>query len=126
MKRLYIAVAILCAIFASTLYNAYYLSGFTSELSALLERAEARAEGGDWSASRRLTDQAYSFWKSHTLYLHIFLRHGDTDDVEIGFQEVGEYLQAEEHGEYSAANARLVAEIGLLYEAEQLSVKNVL
>lgn len=126
MKRLWIAGGILCVIFAATLYNAHYLNNFTADLSDLLNRAEARAEGGDWDSARKLTEQADDLWNSHTLYLHIFLRHGDTDDVEIGFHEVSELLQAEEDGEYSAANARLVSEIGLLYEAEQLSLKNVL
>ncbi len=126
MKRLYIALAILAVVFGGTLYNAYYLNTFTSDLSALLERAEARAESGDWNASHKLTEQAYDFWKNNTLYLHVFLRHNNTDDVEMGFHEVQEFINMEERGEYSAANARLVTQIGLLYEAEQLSLKNIL
>lgn len=126
MKRLWIAIGILAAVFAATLYNAHYLNNFTTQLSDILTRAETRAEAGDWEAARTLTQQADRLWNDRTLYLHIFLRHGDTDDVEMGFHEVSALIQAEQHGEYSAANARLVSEIGLLYEAEQLSLKNVL
>lgn len=126
MKRLWVAIGILAVIFAATLYNAYYLNYLTTELADILDRAEARAEADDWSSSRKLTQQAEEIWRNHTLYLHIALRHSDIDGIEIGFREVGEYLQLEENGEYSASNARLVAQIGLLYEAEQLSLKNVL
>lgn len=126
MKRLWIAVVILGLVFAATLYNTRYLSALTASLSATLTRAEERAALGDWPAAGALTDKAKEQWESHTLYLHVFLRHNDTDDVEIGFHEVKEFITHEEQGEYSAANARLIAEVGLLYEAEQLSLKNVL
>lgn len=126
MKRAYIAMGILLAVFAATLYNAHYLNAFTADLSDCLTRAEAQAEGGDWTAAAETTQQARAQWEARTLYLHIMLRHGDTDDVNIGFREVTEYLREQERGEYSAANARLITKIGLLYEAEQLSLKNVL
>lgn len=126
MKRLWIALGILAVIFAATLYNAHFLNHFTDTLTDLLEQAEAQAEARDWAAARALTEEARAFWDGHALYLHVLLRHSDTDDVEIGFREVGEYLEIGEQGEYSAANARLIMEIGLLYEAEQLSLKNVL
>ena len=35
-------------------------------------------------------------------------------------------IRCEEGGEYSAANARLIAELELLAEAEQLNLKNIL
>lgn len=126
MKRLSIAVGILLAVFAATLYNAHYLNTFTSGLSTLLTQAEERAEAGDWSGAAETTSQASEEWEARAMYLHIMLRHADTDDVNIGFREVEEFIQQKESGEYSAANARLIAEIGLLYEAEQLSLKNVL
>ena len=56
----------------------------------------------------------------------MLLRHADTDEVSSSFQEVGEFITCREDGEYSAANARLIAQIRLLYEAEQLSLKNIL
>lgn len=41
MKRLWIAAAILAALFCATLLNSWYLRGFTRELTGLLEQAEA-------------------------------------------------------------------------------------
>lgn len=126
MKRLWIAVGLLLAVFAATMWNAHYLNGFTGELSDLLTRSETAAEAGDWERAHTLTTQAYDAWEGNGSYLHIMLRHSDTDQIHTGFQEVLEFIQCREGGEYSAANARLIAQIGLLYEAEQLTLKNIL
>ncbi|WP_294552206.1 DUF4363 family protein [uncultured Pseudoflavonifractor sp.] len=126
MKRLWIACGILAAIFAATLYNASYLNRFTASLSDRLTQAEAWAEAGNWAEAARLTEDAFQAWESHNLYLHVLLRHSDTDDINSSFQEVGEFISCQESGEYSAANARLITQIRLLYEAEQLSLKNIL
>lgn len=45
MKRLWIAAAILAALFCATLLNSWYLRGFTRELTGLLEQAEALGGG---------------------------------------------------------------------------------
>ncbi len=126
MKRLYIALAILSIIFAATLYNAHFLNRFTTDVTQFLSGAEKQAQAGDWAAARALTDDARAVWEEHTLYLHVLLRHNDTDDVFIGFQEVNRLLSTKEEAEYRSVNARLMAEISLLYEAEQFSLKNIL
>ena len=117
MKRLWIAALLLAVLFGATLCNNLYLRGFTGALNTLLEQAEARAETGDWEEAHVLTEQALTQWQSRDSYLHILLRHSDTDQIYTGFQEAGEY---------SAANARLMTQISLLYEAEQFTLKNVL
>ena len=119
MKRLWIAALLLAVLFGAT-------RGFTGALNTLLEQAEARAETGDWEEAHVLTEQALTQWQSRDSYLHILLRHSDTDQIYTGFQEVLEFLTCQEAGEYSAANARLMTQISLLYEAEQFTLKNVL
>ena len=103
MRRLWIAVAFLAAVFAATLVNSHYLKTFSTELTSLLTQAESLAERGEWSEAESLTQQ-----------------------VHTGFQEVLEFIRCEEGGEYSAANARLVSQIELLYEMEEFSLKNLL
>ena len=75
---------------------------------------------------KQYSEQALTQWQSRDSYLHILLRHSDTDQIYTGFQEVLEFLTCQEAGEYSAANARLMTQISLLYEAEQFTLKNVL
>lgn len=126
MKRIIIAGAILLLVFVATLSHSFYISSFTGHLTSLLEAAEARAEEEDWAAADELTLSAKSRWDAKDPYLHILLRHSDTDAVYTGFREVIEFIQCQEGGEYSAANARLIAELELLAEAEQLTLKNIL
>ena len=92
MKRLWIAALLLAALFGATLCNNLYLRGFTGALNTLLEQAEARAETGDWEEAHVLTEQALTQWQSRDSYLHILLRHSDTDQIYTGFQEVLEVL----------------------------------
>ncbi len=126
MKRLWLAVGILCAVFAATLCSSFYLKGFTTDMTGLLTQAEAAAEAGDWARAEQLTEHSLDIWEKHDMYLYTFLRHADTDQVHTGFREVKEFLNCQEGGEYSAANARLIAQIELLYEMEQFSLKNLL
>ena len=126
MKRLWIAAALLIGLFSAMLYNSWYLGRFADEVSQLLTHAETQAEQGAWEQAEALTRQAYDLWESRDTYLHIMLRHADTDQIYAGFREVLEFITCREDGEYSAANARLITQIELLQEAEQLTLKNVL
>ncbi len=126
MKRLWAAVGLLLVMLAGTLSHSFYLSHFTGELICLLEEAEAQAEREDWTSARELTQAARDRWDGQSSYLHFTLRHDETDVIYTGFREVAEFLQCEEGGEYSAANARLIANLELMAEAEQLTIKNIL
>ena len=126
MKRAWIALAILCAVFAAALYSGYVLRGFTEELTGLLTLAQTQAEHDAWNEADELTRAAAEKWEAQDAYLHVTLRHADTDSIYTSFREVEEFLESREQGEYSAANARLIALIELLNESEQLTLKNIL
>ena len=126
MKRLWFAVAVMAVIFTATLFNSHYLKGFATGLTDLLVRAESQAEAGNWQEADRLTREALDSWDRHDMYLYTMLRHADTDQVHTGFREVQEFINCQEGGEYSAANARLIAQVELLYEMEQFNLKNLL
>ncbi len=92
-----------------------------------LRIAQQSAAAGDWDTVIKQTNQAKSQWESWSPYFHVVLRHNDTDEVEVSFEEVLSYIQNKESGgEYAAANAVLIAKIKLLYEMEQFRLKNLL
>lgn len=126
MKRVWIAAGLLLAILAGTLAHSFYLSGFTKELTTLLAQAEEHAETGNWATASEYNHQANQLWAEKELYLHLLLRHQDADEIYMSFHEVSEFLECREAGEYSAANAKLIAHLNLLAEAEQLTLKNIL
>lgn len=125
MKRLWIATALLLAVLGGTLLHNHSLRGLTEELSSLLTLAQSSTQTGDWAEAQRFTLQASDLWHGRDVYLHTLLHHGDIDEIHVSFREVEEYLIWQETGEYSAANAKLITQIELLYEAEQLTLKNL-
>lgn len=125
MKQIRIAFSILLILFSITFFHSIVIKAFAEDLSLLLEEAESYAESNNWDGAKTLTDIARQKWTDRDLYLHITLRHNETDAVYSGFCEVVEFIECQEAGEYSAANARLIAELSLLSEAEQLTLKNV-
>lgn len=125
MKRLWIALALMGAILGGTLAHTWFLRGFTGELTSALEQADGLARAQRWEEAAALTEETFHSWRDRDVYLHVLLRHADTDEIYAGFQEVLALLDSGEYGEYAAANARLCTRIALLSEAEQLTLKNV-
>ena len=127
MHRLWISLTVLAALFGLTLCNTHYLRNYTQELVTLLKQAEHSADDGDWDAAGDKTEAALDYWHSHDTFLHMVFLHKDTDAILLAFEEVRQLIvHQEDGGEYSAANARLITQIGLLYEMEQLNWKNLL
>ena len=126
MKRLWIAVAILLAMLGGTLGNSWYLNGLIADFTHRLTSAQELTLSDNWEAAIRLTEQVVDTWEEHDFYLHVMLPHRDIDDIHLTFCEVQEYLELEETDQYTAANAKLIAQLGLLGEMEQLNWKNVL
>ncbi len=125
MKRLWLALGLLLAMLAASLWNACRLDRFTADLSASLLRAESMAFAGQEEQAGALTAQARSRWMEHSTYLHVVLRHSDTDEIQTGFDEALRLLSCGELGEYAAANARLTGRLRLVAEAEQLTLENL-
>jgi len=127
MRRFWISVAVLTLLFCLTMYNSRYLDSYTKELTTLLKQAEICAAEEDWDAAADKTEAALDLWKKREAYLHMVLQHRDTDEVLLSFQEVQQLISHQEDGgEYSASNARLITQIELLYEMEQLNWKNLI
>ena len=120
MKRLWISLGILLAIFGLSLSNIRYTAQASNQLVTLLNQAEEEAEAGQWRRATTLTRQAQEAWDGYTRLLYVTSCHANADAVNTGFREVLELLQQEAKEEYSAANGVLIAEV------EQLSLANLL
>lgn len=126
MKRAWIAGGVLIVLLIAAWANSWFIRSFTASLSDTLAQAETLAESGDWDQAGQLTQEAHQRWDSTSTYLCTVLRHADTDQVDISFHQVLEFLERQEDGEYSSANAALMSQIQLLAEMEQLTLKNLL
>ena len=125
MKRLWAAAAILAVLLGGTLWNAWYAERLTGGMIQQLKQAQERTAQGDWEGAAKLSEQAFQSWQDHEAYLHILMRHSDTDEILSSFRALEQYLALEETDQYTAANAELMTQLELLAEMEQPSLVNI-
>lgn len=126
MKKGWLAVALLVAMVALSLWHVSALSSLTGSLGEELRRAEALAAMGDWEKAAEVTKAASEQWDDRAFYLHVTLDHKTADDIAVGFAETLAFLEWRETGEYSAANARLMEQLELLGAVERPNLENLL
>ena len=128
MRRLYLSVGLIALMAALSALHVWHLNDLTGQLTAQLTQAQALAQQEDWDGAARLTRQAKERWTGHEGYLHVTLRHADIDAILISLDETLAFLEGSEKqpAEYAAANARLLAQLALVVEAEVPTLTNIL
>ena len=128
MRRLYFSIGLIALLAALSGLHTWHLSQFTGQITDLLTQAQDLVEQEDWNGAARLTHQAKELWLDHEGYLHIALRHADTDAIQISMDEALAFLEGSEKrpAEYAAVNVRLLGQLGLLVEAELPTLTNLL
>lgn len=128
MRRLYVSVGLVVLLAALSGLHLWHLNDFTGQLTALLTQAQEQVEQENWDEAARLTHLARDRWMDHECYLHVTLRHADTDAIQISMEEALAFLEGGEKqpAEYAAVNARLLTQLGLLVEAELPTLTNLL
>ena len=126
MKRLLIAAGLLLFMLAGCLLNAWYAQRLTGDMIQALKQAQQAAQEDNWDRAEAVTLQVYERWNSRHFYLHVVMRHSDTDQILRDFRSVLQYLEIQEMDQYAAANADLMTQLELLSEMEQASLVNVL
>ncbi|OUQ25233.1 hypothetical protein B5E80_05450 [Flavonifractor sp. An135] len=125
MRRLWGAVGGMALLLALALWNAAELEDFTQRLSDTLREAEQRVEAGDWAEAQDLTKEAKTTWDQRDLWLHVTLRHTDTDAVQTGFDQVLALIDCQDQAEYASASAQLLQRLSLMAAGEQLTLANL-
>lgn len=128
MRRLYLAIGLIALLAVLSGVHTWQLSRVTGQLTDLLTQAQELAEQEDWDGAARLTRQAKERWMDCEGYLHITLRHADTDAIQVSMDEALAFLEGAEKqsAEYAAVNARLLTQLWLLVEAELPTLANLL
>lgn len=81
MKRLLSAAALLLVLLGGSLWNAWYADRLTGRMAGQLEQAQELAARGDWEGAARLSRESFGLWQAHDAYLHVMMRHSDTDQI---------------------------------------------
>lgn len=126
MKKGWLAIGLLVGMVVLSLWHVSALSALTDDLGEQLQRAETLAESGEWDKAVEVTRGASERWDGRAFYLHVTLDHKTADDIAVGFAETLEFLEWQETGAYSAANARLMEQLELLGQVERPNLENLL
>ncbi len=127
IKGFWISLGILVALSLTLIWNTQTLTNYVTPLQEKLVEAERLvSQEDDWQGAIALTEEVYKSWDEHKTYLQISLPHAQIEDIFSILQESLAYLKYEKIGEYSATNERLLFEMGLIYEMETLSIRNIL
>ncbi|MDE6281879.1 MAG: DUF4363 family protein [Oscillospiraceae bacterium] len=128
MKRLYLSIGLIALLAVLSGLHTWQLNRVTGQLTNLLTQAQELVEQEDWEGAARLTRQAKERWMECEGYLHITLRHADTDAIQVSMDEALAFLEGGEKqpAEYAAVNARLLTHLKLLVEAELPTLANLL
>jgi hypothetical protein len=126
VRPFWISLAILIALFAALQAHTVYLRNFLQPLQEELHTAALYAGGEQWEKALARTRKVQSAWREREKYLHMTLRHADSDLVNARLEDLLSYLEHRMAGDYQAVNSNLIRHLGLLYDMEKLKVENVL
>ena len=125
-KGLLIPAALLGAILAFCLWNGAAMSAHTARWRAQLEEADRLVLLEDWQGAAAAIRAAYAGWTECQTYLHCVTGHDAVDDAEAMYHRALAFTEREEDSELRAELADLRAQLRLLAEMEEFSLRNVL
>lgn len=125
-KGLLLPAAVLAAILAFCLWNGAAMAAHTARWQAQVEAADRLAQEEDWDGAAAVLREAYADWADRQTYLHIVTNHEAVDGAEAMYHRAAAFAESEEGSELRAELADLRAQLRLLAEMEEFSLRNVL
>lgn len=127
MKRgLFIPAAVLAAVLAFCVWNGAAMAGRTLRWQEELKKADRLAQAGEWEDASAALTEGYADWSRSQTYLHIVTSHDAVDGAEAMYHRAMAFAEREEDSELRAELADLRAQLRLLAEMEEFSLRNVL
>ena len=126
MKSILFPTSLLALILILSLLNGVFVDRAVNRWDTILSQAEDSASAGDWDSAREAMHTFQEQWDAYQTYLHIVERHEELDDAQTLFLRTAVLAQQEELTTFLTEIQDLRAQLSLLLEMEQLTVKNVL
>lgn len=125
-KGLLIPAAVLAAVLAFCLWNSAVMTALTSRWQEALAEADRLVREENWADAATAIEECYLSWSDSQTYLHCVTNHDAVDDAEAMYQRALAFAERQEDSELRAELADLQAQLRLLAEMEEFSLKNVL
>ena len=115
MKRCWFGLGLLMALLIGGLLVTRVLADRHSRLSAMLDRAAAAAEAGEWAEAEDCFRQARQSWEKNWHFSAAFVDHDPMEDIDSIFAQAEVFLRSRDPVAMAAVCrqlARLTAAIG--------------
>ena len=125
-KGFWLPAAVLAAVLAFCLWNGAAMRAHTARWQTQLERADRLAQSGDWDGAAAAVQDGYADWIRRQTWLHCVTSHDAVDSAEAMYHRALAFAWSQEDSEFRAELADLRAQLRLLAEMEEFSLRNVL
>ena len=125
MRKAAAALALLLLLAGVSVWNIRYLDGLTGELEGRIERSRQLWSQGDMVGARCALDEALTIWYGAEGYTHVFIRHGEVNDVTDAFYDVYAALSGEDTDAAGSQYDRLEAHLDSIDTMEHVTWKSV-
>lgn len=125
MKRVVIAVVLICLMVAACIVNLIYLTSLIDSLTGTLSEAQMLAEQGDLKQSCSLVDQAKQTYDSSETILSITINEKQLDEVCMNFSRTIQGGRIQDEKQYLVELAGLKESISDLKRSEIVTFGNL-
>ena len=125
MKREYIAVLLIAAIFALAMINIHHIESKTLALTDDIELAEKLYVKGDSEGAAADIKKSLNTWLAWDSYSHIMLRHSEVDVITDAYYELLCELEGEDKVT-EAAFGKLKEALASIADKERISLNSIL
>lgn len=125
-KSLLIPAAVLAVVLGFCAWNGAAMAERTFRWREELKEADRLAQAGKWDSAAAVLEEGYAGWSRSQTYLHIVTSHDAVDDAEAMYRRAMAFAEREEDSELRAELADLQAQLEMIAEMEEFSIRNVL
>ena len=125
MKREYIAVLLIAAIFALSMINVHHIENKTLDLTSDIELAEKLYFDDDSEGAVSSIKKSLNTWLSWDSYSHIMLRHSEIDIISDAYYDLLSEIQGETETT-KASFEKLKEDLRSLVSKERITLRSIL
>ena len=126
MKYFVVPAAVLALLFGLSLENARLIRTDTANWLAAMDEATASAEREDWDAARDALRGTHTSWDERKPWLHIVTAHDELEAADALFAATESFATEQDMAEFRAGVAQLAAQLAVVSQMQQLTLRNVL
>lgn len=126
MKYFWAPAAVLTLLLAASLWNAARIERDVAPWCETLTEASGAAARGEWDAAARLVRETRAAWEARREWLHIVVTHDELEAADTLFASAETYAAERDEAEFRAEAAKLIVQLRVVAETQQLSLRNVL